>query len=125
MVCLLQLSKDNHWLNNSFVSRIARGPWLKLWPVCVKGRPNCSVAQLVECSQGNREALGSSLGRDTIFSSPLTFGGSVWVRDFGNEHQKVHVSLFWADSGTNLIKQGKMSKKTKWLVSLVGRVFTR
>ena len=29
-------------------------------------------------SHGKREALGSSPGRATIFSSPVTFGGSVW-----------------------------------------------
>ena len=46
----------------------------------VKGRPSGSVAQLAECSHGKREALGSSPGRATIFSSPVTFGGSVWVR---------------------------------------------
>ena len=44
----------------------------------VKGRPSGSVAQLAECSHGKREALGSSPGRATIFSSPVTFGGSVW-----------------------------------------------
>ena len=46
----------------------------------VKGRPCGSVAQLAECSHGKREALGSSPDRATIFSSPVTFGGSVWVR---------------------------------------------
>ena len=46
----------------------------------VKGRPSGSVAQLAECSHGKREALGSSPGRATIFSSPVTFNGSVWVR---------------------------------------------
>ena len=38
----------------------------------VKGRPSGSVAQLAECSHGKREALGSSPGRTTIFSSPVT-----------------------------------------------------
>ena len=38
----------------------------------VKGRPCGSVAQLAECSHGKREALGSSPGRTTIFSSPVT-----------------------------------------------------
>ena len=46
----------------------------------VKGRPCGSVAQLAEYSHGKREALGSSPGRATIVSSPVTFGGSVWVR---------------------------------------------
>ena len=45
-----------------------------------EGRPSGSVAQLAECSHGKREALGSSPGRATIFSSPVTFGGSVWER---------------------------------------------
>ena len=43
--------------------------------IYVKGRPCGSVAQLAECSHGKREALGSSPGRATIFSSPVTFGG--------------------------------------------------
>ena len=38
----------------------------------VKGRPCGSVAQLVGCLHGKREALGSSPGRATIFPSPLT-----------------------------------------------------
>ena len=38
----------------------------------VKGRPYGSVAQLAECLHGEREALGSSPGRATIFSSPVT-----------------------------------------------------
>ena len=38
----------------------------------VKGRPCGSVAQLAEYSHGKREALGSSPGRATIFSSPVT-----------------------------------------------------
>ena len=38
----------------------------------VKGRPSGSVAQMAECSHGKREALGSSPGRATIFSSPVT-----------------------------------------------------
>ena len=40
----------------------------------VKGRPCGSVAQLAECSHGKREALGSSPGRATIFSFPVTLG---------------------------------------------------
>ena len=72
----------------------------------VKGRPCGSVAQLAECSYDKREAMGSTLGRATIFSSPVTFGGSACVRGLGNEHKKVHVSLFRANSGTKLIKQG-------------------
>ena len=46
----------------------------------VKGRLCGSVAQLAECSHGKRQALGSSPGRAKIFSSLVTFGGSVWVR---------------------------------------------
>ena len=40
-----------------------------------KGRPCGSVAQLAECLHGKREALGSSPGRATIVSSPVTLGG--------------------------------------------------
>ena len=38
----------------------------------VEGRPSGSAAQLEESSHGKREALGSSPGRATIFSSPVT-----------------------------------------------------
>ena len=38
----------------------------------VKGQPCGSVAQLAECSHGKPEALGSSPGQATIFSSPVT-----------------------------------------------------
>ena len=67
-----KISKVSHWLNNSVVSRIARGPGFEsrsghdfflpcdMWPCG-------SVAQLAECSHGKREAqamwLGSSVGR--------------------------------------------------------------
>ena len=46
---------------------------------CVKGRPSGSVAQLEECSHCKGEALGLSPSWAMIFSSPVTFGGSVWV----------------------------------------------
>ena len=52
------------------------------------------VSSVGKCSHSEREAMGSSPGRVTIFSSPVTFGGSVWVRGYDNEHQKVYVSLF-------------------------------
>ena len=75
----------------------------------VKGRPSGLVAQLAECLHGKREALGSSPGRAAIFSSPVTFGGSVGMR-LGQLASKsacfVVPPLFRADSGTNLIKQG-------------------
>ena len=76
----------------------------------VWGRPCGSVAQLAECSHGKREALGSSPGRATIFSSPVTFGGQCGGR-LGQRASKgaclVVPPLFRADSGTNLIKQGE------------------
>ena len=37
----------------------------------IKGRPCGSVAQLAECSHSKREALGSSPGLATSFSSPI------------------------------------------------------
>ena len=48
--------------------------------VNVKGQPCGTAAQWAECSHGKREALGLSPGLATIFTSPWTFGGSVWVR---------------------------------------------
>ena len=55
-----------------------------------------------------------SPGQATIFSYPVTFGGSVWVPGLGNEHQKsaclVVPPSFRADLGTNLIKQGENVK---------------
>ena len=78
-----------------------------------KGWPCGSVAQLAECSHGKREALGSSPGRATIFSSPVTFWFSVGSR-LGQRASKsacfVVPPLFRADSGTNLIKQGENIK---------------
>ena len=50
------------------------------------------------CSHGKRDTLGSSPGRATIFTSPMTFDGAVWVRSLGNDHQKLHVSLFLISS---------------------------
>ena len=42
----------------------------------VKGRPNGSISQMAECSNGQREALGSSRpGHD--FSSPVTLGFAI------------------------------------------------
>ena len=38
-----------------------------------------TIGSTTQLSHGKREALGSSLGRATIFSSPVTFGGSVWI----------------------------------------------
>ena len=67
--------------------RASKGAWLVVPPLFrsdsgtnlikqgenVKGRPSGSVALLAVCSHGKREALGSSPGRATIFSSPVTF----------------------------------------------------
>ena len=74
----------------------------------VKVRPCGSVAQLAECSRGKREALGSSPGRATNVSSPVTFGGQC---GFAARATSIVVPpLFRADSGTNLINQGKNVK---------------
>ena len=75
-------------------SSVFLNSYAKLLENDVKGRPCGSGAQLAECSHGKPEALGSSPDRATSFSAPVTFGGSVWVRGKGNEHQKVHVSFF-------------------------------
>ena len=45
------------------------------------------------------------------FSSPVTFGGSVWVRAWAASSKGIVSSVpawFRADSGTNLIKQGEI-----------------
>ena len=42
-------------------------------------RPTKWLVSSVGRVLGKREAMGSSPGRATIFSSPVTFGGSVWV----------------------------------------------
>ena len=75
----------------------------------VKGRPRGSVAQLAECSNGKREALSSSPGRATIFSSPVTF---LWLSVGSRLGQRASKSacfvvppLFRANSGTNLMMQ--------------------
>ena len=46
----------------------------------VKEQPSGSVAQFAECSHGKREALGSSPGWATIFSSPVICGGQCGYR---------------------------------------------
>ena len=52
-----------------------------LFVIYVRGRPDGSLVQLAECSHGKREALGSFESRSGHdFSSPVTFGGSMWVR---------------------------------------------
>ena len=94
------MSKDDHWLNNSVVSRIARGPGFEsrsdhdfflpcdIWWLCV----------------------GSRLGQRA--------SKSAWF---------FVAPLFRADSGTNLIKQGGggYQRTTKLLGSSVGRVLAR
>ena len=58
---------QTHETNNSMENRSCLPlTFLKLnnfnpWFIIVKGRPSGSVAQLAECSHGNREALGSPL----------------------------------------------------------------
>ena len=45
------------------------------------------------------------------FSSPVTFGGSVWARARAASSKETDSSVpawFRADSGTNLIKQGEI-----------------
>ena len=46
----------------------------------VTGGPCGWVAQWSECSHRVQEVLGSSPGGPCAFSSPVTSGGSVWVR---------------------------------------------
>ena len=75
----------------------------------VKGRPCGSVAQLAECSNGKREALRSS-----PFCLPFEIGWLSLGSRLGQRASKsacvVGPPLFRADSGTNLIEQGRMSK---------------
>ena len=66
------------------------------------GRQCGSIAQWSECSHGMREVLGSS-----AFSSPVIFGGSVWIRAPAANSKGIVSSVpawFRANSGTNLIK---------------------
>ena len=68
---------------------------------------------MVECSHSKREALGSSPGPATIFSSRdiwwLTLGS--WLGQRGSKGACLLVPpLFRADSGINLIKQGENVK---------------
>ena len=46
----------------------------------IAGRPCGSVAQWSECSHGMREVRVRVPVGPCAFSSPVTFGGSVWVR---------------------------------------------
>ena len=67
--------------------------------------PGCSV---VECLKCKREILGSSPGRETFFFRPLTIGGSVLGLRAAKRDFFLVPAWFRADSGTNLIKRGKM-----------------
>ena len=78
--------------------------------MCVTDRPCGSVAQWSECSHGLREVLGSNPVGPCTFSSPVTFGGSAWVRVRAASSIGTVSSVsawFRADSGTNLIKQAE------------------
>ena len=77
------MSKDDHWLNNSVVSRIARGPGFESQSGHDFFLP-CDIWWL---------SVGSWLGQQASESACF-----------------VVPSLFRADSGTNLIKQGKNVK---------------
>ena len=68
------------------------------------------MLRLAECSHCKQEALGSGRGRATMFSSSVTFGGQCGFAARATNLKKVYVSLFRADSGTNLIKQGENVK---------------
>ena len=73
----------------------------------VTGRPCGSVAQWSECAHGMQEVLGSSPDSVSLFS-PVTFGGSVWVRARAASSKWTVSSVpawFREDSGTNLIMQ--------------------
>ena len=77
----------------------------------VTGRPCGPIAQWSEYSHGLREVLGSSPVGPCAFSSPVTFGGSVWVLARAASSKGTVSSVpawFRADSGTNLIKQGEI-----------------
>ena len=77
----------------------------------VTGRPWGSVTQWSEYLHGMREVLGSCPGRAVCFSSPATFGGSVWVRARAARSKGTNSSVpswFRADSGSNLIKQDEI-----------------
>ena len=75
----------------------------------VTGLPCGPIGQLLEYSHSLRGVLGSSPCQVMCFSSPLTFGGQVWVRARAAS-SKGTLSLvqacFRADSRTNLFKQG-------------------
>ena len=93
------MSKDDHWLNNSVVSRIARGPGFE----SRSGHDFFLPCDIWWLSVGSR--LGQRTSKSACFVVP---------------------PMFRADSGTNLIKQGgKCQRTTMWLGSSVGRVLAR
>ena len=59
-----------------------------------------SVAQLAECSNGKREALGWNPGRATIFSSPVTFIVASVGKRFHYQFSRKHVAGLAIESGT-------------------------
>ena len=60
----------------------------------VKGRPCGSVAQLAECSHGKREALGSSPGWATIFSSPVIMNYRRGIETWTYRKQALHGRVY-------------------------------
>ena len=74
----------------------------------VTGLPCGPIAQWSECSHGLRGILGSS---PSAFTSPVTFGGSVWVPAWAASRKGTALLVpawFRADSRKNLFKQGKI-----------------
>ena len=71
--------------------------------------PDSSVVRVLARS-ARGPGFESRSGR-VLFSSPVTFGGSVWVHAWAASSKGIVSSVpawFRADSGTNLIKQGEI-----------------
>ena len=89
-------------------------------------RPIGSVAQLAVCSR-ERDALGSNPGWITIFGSPVTYSGSVWVHGWDHEQQKGRSRWYLCCSeqirGRIYLCRGKYQRSAKWLhCSVVSRI---
>ena len=79
----------------------------------VNGRPCGSVAQLAECLHGKREALGSSPGRATIISSPVTPTSGHDGNEVHNFYRQLQEIIDQTPKKDNLVVQGDWNAKVR------------
>ena len=101
---------------NGFLTRVSESRFISPkkgnWFYSVAGWPCGSVAQLARVLAWSARGPGFEFrSGHVLFFSPVTFGGSVWVRARAASSKGTVSSVparFRADSGTNLFKQGEI-----------------